>query len=145
MNRLKPKKKIVEFLLLVTIYSYVKSSGVPSSADDLMLMKDQFAPTLTDIDTLRTWLWRHKGRVIRRVGGHRTYRYELNKQGVNRIKFLMFPFLKTAILLKKLGVPVGFDMIELCHILEDFAVTFEERLKLADLLLEFRTTIPIGF
>lgn len=125
----------------MAIYSYVKVNGIPPSADDLMLLKEKFAPRLTRIDTLRMWLDRHNGRVIRRVGGFRTYRYELNRQGVKRIRYLMFPFFEKAISIKKLGGYVDYDMTALYHDLVDFAVTFDERMRLSKLYFEFKTTL----
>lgn len=135
--RLKPEKKIDELLLLATIYSYVKQHGIPPSAEVLMRLKSDFAPSLTRIDTLRTWLYRHKGRVIRRVNDCRPYRYELSRQGQKRILFLIEPFFRKAIMIKQLGYPVKHNMRQLQLIAEDLEETVEKKLLLFDLLLEF--------
>lgn len=138
-KRSKPQKRIDELLLLVTIYSYINQNGILPSAEALMGLKDEFAPSLMRIDTLRMWLHRHTGRVIRRVGKCRPYRYELNKQGYKRIRFLMIPFFKKQIVIRRLGGIVNHDMIHLHSILKHFAITLEERMLLFDLLLEFVT------
>jgi hypothetical protein len=134
---LKPIKKIDELLLLVTIYSYVKEHGLPPTAEVLMGLKREFAPSLTRIDTLRMWLQRHRNRTIRRVNDHRLYRYELNRQGEKRIVFLVERRLRTATPLRHLGLPVDVNMVKLYMIARDLGKTVEKRLLLLDLLLGF--------
>jgi len=138
-DRLRPKQKINELLLLVTIYSYTKGCeyGEQPTAEILMGFKSEFAPSLQRIDTLRTWLYRHNGRIIRRINDRRLYRYELNRQGKKRIVLLAERALRNAILEKQLGLPVKRNMRELYFIARELAETVEKRMFLLDLIVRF--------
>lgn len=136
-NRCKPEKKIDELRLLVTIYSYAREHGLPPTAEVLMRLKSEFAPSLTRDDTLRMWLLRHKNRSIRIVHKRRPYDYEVNRQGERRIVFLVEHLLRNAIKLQKLGVQVNLNMIQLYNIARSLEKTAEKKQMLFDMILRF--------
>jgi hypothetical protein len=138
-RRLKPEKKIHELLLLVTIYLYTKKRELPLTAEVLMGRKSEFAPSLTRVDTLRTWLNRHRGRTIRRIKDCRPYYYELNRQGEKRIVFLVERSLRNAVRLKPFGLPFDPNMIKLYMTARDLATTVEKKLLLSDLFSQYLT------
>jgi hypothetical protein len=139
-TRRKPKIKIDELYLLVTIYLCTKQGSHPT-AEVLMELKSAFAPSLTRPDTLRTWLYRHKGRIIKRVNDHRPYRYEVNRWGERRIVFLVEQRLRKAILIRQLGLLVRDNMIQLHSVADELTRSdVKKNLQLFTLLLRFLKT-----
>ena len=136
-SRLKPEKKINELLLLRTIFSYTKENGFSPTAEVLMRLKSKFAPSLTEVDTLRMWLNRHRNRTVRRVNKRRPYRYEVNRQGEKRIVYLVKRELKKAIFIKKLGFQPKHNVSALYRIALDLQKTVEEKLQLMELFYQY--------
>jgi hypothetical protein len=134
---LKPEKKINELLLLTTIFSYTKEYGFSPTAEVLMGLKSKFAPSLTEVDTLRMWLIRHRNRTIRRVNKRRPYRYEVNRQGEKRIVYLVKRELRRAISIAKLGVQPKHNMLAPYKIARELEKTVEEKLRLVELFSQF--------
>jgi hypothetical protein len=127
--RKKPEKKIDELNLLITIHKYKHNHmGWGPTAADLYDRKREFAPSLTRIDTLRMWLYRHNNRTIRRTEKRRPERYELTRQGKKRIVFEVKRMLENAVAIKKLSGPglLPRNVRDVLIILYDVAIVMEE-------------------
>ena len=88
-TRDKPPASIDENALLRLFETYQNIHRNPPTADELYERRGLFAPTLSRIDTLRMWLYRHTSQnVLHRVNSERPFRYIITRIGLRRIKYL---------------------------------------------------------
>lgn len=88
-TRDKPPASIDENALLRLFKIYQNIHRDPPTADELYERRGLFAPTLSRIDTLRMWLYRHTRQyILRRVNAKRPYRYVITRIGLRRINYL---------------------------------------------------------